>query len=54
MLSKTVAPKTKSELIRSLQSAALTSVEVFEGERLALVPSAAELRRKRASVIVIR
>lgn len=52
MLTKSVGPKTKAELIRALQSASFTSVDVFEGDRLGSVTSAADLRRKRASVIV--
>lgn len=54
MLSKITVPKTKAELIRALQSAAFTSVGVFEGGRLSLVPSVPELRRKGASVVVLR
>lgn len=53
MLTKSVGPKTKAELIRALQSAAFTNVEVFEGERLGSLPPLAELKRKRASAIVV-
>ncbi|MES2986606.1 MAG: hypothetical protein V4808_01745 [Pseudomonadota bacterium] len=54
MLSKTIAPKTKAELIRALQSASFRSFEVFESERLAAMPSLVELSRVSACVIVIK
>lgn len=54
MLTKSVAPQSKAELIRALQSAAFTKVDVYEWERLGALPSVADLRRKRASVIVIQ
>jgi len=38
MLTKFVSPRTKAELIRALQAATFSTVEVFEGEALAKVP----------------
>ncbi len=54
MLSKIQKPKTKQELIRSLQSAPIQSVTVYEGSDLNLIPSKPDLIRQKASVIVLR
>jgi hypothetical protein len=54
MLSKVVSPNSKQELIRSLQSASIRSVEVFEGEDVSSMPSNAELIRNKATIIVLR
>ena len=54
MLSKTVAPKTKAELIRALQAASFRSVEIFEQGSIKLMPSVDRLKRDQATVIVIR
>ena len=53
MLSKTVVPKTKAELIAALQRASIKSVEVFEGGRLAYLPTYHSWERKSATVIVL-
>lgn len=53
MLSKTLVPKTKAELIAALQRAAFRNVDIFEGERLGVLPSATDLGRRRASAIVL-
>jgi hypothetical protein len=54
MLSNTVSPKTKAELIRALQAASFRSVEVFEADRLSSMPSADQLKRVGATMIMIR
>lgn len=54
MLSKIQKPKTKQDLIRSLQAASVKSVEVYEGADLNLLPSKFDLVRQKASVIVVR
>jgi hypothetical protein len=53
IVSKVVAPKTKAELIRSLQSASFRSFSVHEGSMNEL-PAKAELTRLGATVIVLR
>lgn len=53
MLTKTVAPKTKAELIRALQAATFRSVEVFEGDQLMGLPSTDRIRRAKGTVIVL-
>lgn len=54
MLSKTVAPKTKAELIRALQSASIRSFEIFELHQISNIPSPGEMKRIGATVIVLR
>lgn len=54
MLSKIHKPKTKQELIRTLQSASIQSVAVYEIDDLNRMPSKSELIRQKASVIVVR
>ncbi len=53
MLSKIQKPKTKQELIRSLQSASIKSFEIYEGSDLTKLPTKSELARKAAAVIVL-
>jgi len=53
MLTKTVVPKTKADLIRALQAAPFRSVEVFEGDLLTNLPSINAMRRSGMTVIVI-
>lgn len=53
MLSKIQKPKTKQELIRSLQSASIKSFEIYEGSGFSKLPSKSELGRKAATVIVL-
>lgn len=53
MLTKAVAPKTKSELIAALQKALVRSVDVYEGEHLTSLPALDRLRRSGATVIVV-
>lgn len=52
MLTKSISPKTKAELIRALQAATFRKVEVFEGERLSQLPSIDQLK-KAATVVVL-
>ena len=54
MLTKTILPKTKAELIRAIQAAPLRSFDVYDGDRLASLPAVADLRRVGATVIVLR
>lgn len=54
MLSKTVSPKTKAELICALQAASFRSVEVFEGIQLKQLPSSQRLKDTVSTVIVVR
>lgn len=53
MLSKTVAPQTKAELIRALQAASFRSVDIFEGDRLKDI-SIDRLKRTSGTVIILR
>lgn len=53
MLTKAVAPKTKAELIRALQAASFRSVEVFERDGLATLPTVDRLRRANSTIIVL-
>lgn len=53
MLSKIQKPKTKQELIRSLQSAPIKLFEIYEGADLYKLPAKSELGRKAAAVIVL-
>jgi len=53
MLSKTVAPKTKAELIRALQGASFRSVDIFECDRLKDI-SLDLLKRNGGTIIVLR
>lgn len=54
MLSKTVSPKTKAELIRALQGATFRSVEVYEGDMLRYLPPTAQLKSLGATAVVVR
>ena len=54
MLTKTVVPKTKAELIRAIQSAPFRSFDVYDGDRLAVLPSSRDLARGGATVVVLR
>ena len=54
MLSKVQKPKTKQELIKSLQSATIKSVTVYEESDLTLLPSKSDLIRQKASVIIVQ
>lgn len=54
MISKIQKPKTKQELVKSLQSAPIRSFEIYEGSDLNRLPSKADLTRQAATVIVIR
>lgn len=54
MLSKVQTPKTKQELIRSLQSTPIQSVKVYEGETLSTLPSVSEMIRQKVSVILVK
>jgi hypothetical protein len=53
MLTKSVSPKTKAELIRALQSATFRNVEVFEGEGLNQLPTIDRLKRVGGVVVVL-
>lgn len=53
MLTKSVGPKTKAELIASLQKAMFRSVDVYEGDRLASLPALDRLRRANSTVVVL-
>lgn len=54
MISKIQKPKTKQELVKSLQSASIRSFEIYEGSDLSRLPSKSELTRQAATVIVLR
>lgn len=54
MLSKIQKPKTKSELIKALQSVHVQSVAVYEGHEINKLPSKADLIRQNVSVIIVR
>ena len=54
MLSKTIMPKTKAELVRAIQAASFRSFDVYEGDRLAALPAVADLKRAGATVVVLR
>jgi len=54
ILSKVVVPKTKAELIRSLQQAPFRSFDIYEGREIANVQTVAGLARDGATVIVLR
>ncbi len=53
MLTKSVSPKTKAELIRALQTASFSKVEVFEGERLSQLPTIDRLKRAGGVVVLL-
>jgi hypothetical protein len=53
MLTKSVSPKTKAELIRALQTATFRKVEVFEGERLADLPDSHRIKLRGGVVIIV-
>jgi len=53
LISSLVKPKTKAELIKCLQLANVTSVEVYEHADLTRLPPKAELARRKASVIIV-
>jgi hypothetical protein len=54
MLSKIIKPKTKAELIQSLQKANIQSFDIYEGDETSNIPSIAELKRQKASIIVLK
>jgi hypothetical protein len=54
MLSRVQKPKSKSELIKAIQSAQFQSVAVYEGSDISQLPSKADLIRQKASVIIVR
>lgn len=54
MLSKVITPKTKAELIRSLQQSPFRSFDIYEGQQIAKMQTAARLTRDGATVIVLR
>lgn len=54
MLSKVQKPKSKSDLIKAIQSAQVQSVAVYEGSNMNLIPSKSDLIRQKASVIILR
>jgi len=54
MLSRVQKPKSKSELIKAIQSAQVQSVAVYEGTDIHQLPSKADLIRNKASVIIVR
>jgi hypothetical protein len=54
MLSRVQKPKSKSELIKAIQSAQVQSVAVYEGTDINQLPSKADLIRQKASVIIVR
>lgn len=54
MLSRIVSPKNKQELIRSLQSANIRNVQVFEGDQLSDIPTPENMKRQKATVIVLK
>ena len=54
MLSKVQKPKSKSDLIKAIQSAQVQSVAVYEGSNVNLIPSKSDLIRQKASVIILR
>ena len=53
MLTKTISPKTKAELIAALQAASFRTIEVYETDRLGAVPRLDALRRANSVVIVV-
>ena len=53
MLSKVQKPKSKSDLIKAIQSAQVQSVAVYEGSNVNLIPSKSDLIRQKASVIIL-
>jgi hypothetical protein len=54
MLSRTVGPKTKGELIAALQRASIKSVEVYEGDEAAKLGTCLKRWPIGATVIVVR
>ena len=54
MLTTTLVPKTKSDLIQAIQRSTIRSFDIFEGSDLAKIPSKTELERNKATVIVLR
>ncbi|MEI6486209.1 MAG: hypothetical protein WCO11_08065 [Sphingomonadales bacterium] len=54
MLTRSETPKTKQELIQSLQRASIRSIDVYEGIQIAKMPSKADLERMKASVIILK
>jgi hypothetical protein len=54
MLSRVQKPKSKSELIKAIQSAQVQSVAIYEGTEINQLPSKADLIRHNASVIIVR
>lgn len=54
MLSRIQKPKSKSELIKAIQSAPVQSIAVYEGSDINQLPSKADLIRQKASAIIVR
>lgn len=54
MITKIETPKNKQELIKSLQSAPIKSVEVFEGSQISNLPAKGDLIRQKATVIILK
>jgi hypothetical protein len=54
MLSKSIIPKTKAELIRSIQQATFRSFDVLEGSAIENMVSKAVLRRAGATIVVLK
>lgn len=53
MLTKTVVPKTKAELIAAIQRATIQTVRVYEGNALRYLPDKEALRRANNTVVVL-
>lgn len=54
MLSKIQKPKTKQDLIKSLESAPIKSFDIYEGDEIMKLKSKADLIRQRSTLVVIR
>jgi hypothetical protein len=54
MLSRVQKPKSKSDLVKTLQAAQVQSVAVYEGSDVNLIPSKSDLICQKASVIILR
>jgi len=54
ILSRIVIPKTKAELIRSLQRGTFRSFDIYEGSELTKLPVGGQLAKEGATVIVLQ
>jgi len=54
MISRTLPPKTKRELVDALAKADIDTFTVYEGTDLSRVPPKADLVRAKATVVVLR